>query len=218
MLYIYIHARAHACIPTHLRTDMHTCKQANACAYIHTHCITWTYIALRCIESHSLRLPDIALICATNCITFRCIRTQQTDFHLISSASITSCCSTCIHAPDWKQHVYTCLHKSTQAMCTRNMPTHVVMCKRTRKRTAATASNTSCPSSPTATTLHGKAQCFAPGLPPQNNPHATFMRPLQCVLQHPLQCNLRPRAAEEEPIRAPYMHIIHMCMHGCMPR
>ena len=49
---------------------------------------------------------------------------------------------------------------------------------------AATASHTSCPSSPAAAALPEKTQCFALWLPPQNKPHATFMRPLQCVLQH----------------------------------
>ena len=33
-------------------------------------------------------------------------------------------------------------------------------------------------------TLHGKTQGFVLRLPPQHNPHATSMQPLQCVLQH----------------------------------
>ena len=39
-------------------------------------------------------------------------------------------------------------------------------------------------SSPAAATLHGKTQGFLLRLPPQNQPHATFMQPLQCVSQH----------------------------------
>ena len=39
-------------------------------------------------------------------------------------------------------------------------------------------------SSPPAATLYGKTQGFLLQLPPQNKPHATVMRPLQCVLQH----------------------------------
>ena len=34
------------------------------------------------------------------------------------------------------------------------------------------------------TTLHGKIQGFVLRLPPQKKAHATFMQPLQCVLQH----------------------------------
>ena len=41
-------------------------------------------------------------------------------------------------------------------------------------------------SSPAAATLHGKTQGFVLRLPPQNQPHATFMQPLQCVSQHHL--------------------------------
>ena len=37
---------------------------------------------------------------------------------------------------------------------------------------------------PPAATLHGKTQGFVLRLPPQNTPHATWMQPLQCVLQH----------------------------------
>ena len=47
----------------------------------------------------------------------------------------------------------------------------------------ATASHRSCPSSPAAATWHGKTQGFVPRLPPQHKAHATFMQPLQCVLQ-----------------------------------
>ena len=58
---------------------------------------------------------------------------------------------------------------------------------------AAPAAHTSCPSPPAAATLHGKTQGFTLRLPPQHTHiyiyilyiyHATFMQPLQCVLQH----------------------------------
>ena len=39
-------------------------------------------------------------------------------------------------------------------------------------------------SSPAEATLHGKTQGFVLRLPPQKTAHATFMQPLQCVLQH----------------------------------
>ena len=39
-------------------------------------------------------------------------------------------------------------------------------------------------SSPAEATLHGKIQGFVLRLPPQKKAHATFMQPLQCVLQH----------------------------------
>ena len=55
--------------------------------------------------------------------------------------------------------------------------------KNTRMIPARTA-HTSCPSSPAAALLHGKTQCFAPRLPPHNKPHAAFMQPVDCVLQH----------------------------------
>ena len=51
---------------------------------------------------------------------------------------------------------------------------------------AATAAQTRYLSSPAAANLHGKTQGFVLRLPPQNKAHATFMQPLQCVLQHPV--------------------------------
>ena len=41
-------------------------------------------------------------------------------------------------------------------------------------------------SSSAAATLHGKTQGFVLRLPPQSQPHATFMQPLQCASQHHL--------------------------------
>ena len=51
---------------------------------------------------------------------------------------------------------------------------------------AAPAAHTRYLSSPAAATSHGKTQGFVLRLPPQNIAHATFMQPLQCVLQHPV--------------------------------
>ena len=56
--------------------------------------------------------------------------------------------------------------------------------KKGKPTAAATAANRRYVSSPTAATLHGKTQGFALRLPPQSKAHATFMQPLQCVLQH----------------------------------
>ena len=49
---------------------------------------------------------------------------------------------------------------------------------------AAPVAHTRYLSSPAAATLHGKTQGFVLRLPPQSQPHATFMQPLQCVSQH----------------------------------
>ena len=51
---------------------------------------------------------------------------------------------------------------------------------------AATAAQTRYLSSPAAATLHGKTPGFVLRLPPRNKANATFMQPLQCVLQHPV--------------------------------
>ena len=48
----------------------------------------------------------------------------------------------------------------------------------------APAAHTRYLSSPAEATLHGKIQGFVLRLPPQKKAHATFMQPLQCVLQH----------------------------------
>ena len=48
----------------------------------------------------------------------------------------------------------------------------------------ATAAHTRYLSSPAGVTFQGKTQGFVLQLPPQHKPHATFMRPSQCILQH----------------------------------
>ena len=62
--------------------------------------------------------------------------------------------------------------------------THAVRQKKSKPTAAATAAHRRYLSSPAAATLHGKTQGFVLRLPPQHKPHATFMQPLQCVLQH----------------------------------
>ena len=52
------------------------------------------------------------------------------------------------------------------------------------KRSQPQPAHTRYLSSPAEATLHGKIQGFVLRLPPQNKAHATFMQPLQCVLQH----------------------------------
>ena len=49
---------------------------------------------------------------------------------------------------------------------------------------AATAAHTRYLSVPPAATAHWKTHGFVLWLPPQDNPNATFMQPLQCLLQH----------------------------------
>ena len=56
--------------------------------------------------------------------------------------------------------------------------------KKGKPTAAATAAHRRYLSSPAATTLHGKTQGFVLRLLPQHKPHATFMQPSQCVLQH----------------------------------
>ena len=76
-------------------------------------------------------------------------------------------------------HTHTQPHpKQLEATVTVRQKKHV------RTSALATASRTSCSSSPPAAILHGKAQGFVLRHPPQNNPHATLMQPLQCVSQH----------------------------------
>ena len=57
---------------------------------------------------------------------------------------------------------------------------------RDRNDRSAPVAHTRYLSSPAAAILHGKTQGFVLRLPPQNIAHATFMQPLQCVLQHPV--------------------------------
>ena len=61
----------------------------------------------------------------------------------------------------------------------------VAKCRgRTETTPAAPAAHRRYFSLPAAATLHGKMQGFVLRFPPHNKAHATFMRPLQCVLQH----------------------------------
>ena len=66
------------------------------------------------------------------------------------------------------------------------------------------------PSWPAAANVHGKTHGFVLRLPPQHKPHATFMQPLQCILQHHVHihagshyiaiCIHSLQNTEEEPI------------------
>ena len=84
-----------------------------------------------------------------------------------------------------------------QCVLQQHVPIHAAITMRfafTRRRTprennfdlettpAATAAHRRYLSSPPAATLHGKTWFRAPAS--QHKPHATFMQPLQCVLQH----------------------------------
>ena len=72
----------------------------------------------------------------------------------------------------------------------RTTHTGTTTCCRTQRRNqttaAAPAAHTRYLSSPAAATLHGKIQGFVLRLPPHNTEHATFMQPLQSILQHSL--------------------------------
>ena len=92
----------------------------------------------------------------------------------------------------------------------------------------APAADTRYLSSPAATTWHGKTQGFVLRLPAQNEAHATFMQPLQCVLQakipkhhvtamykkkqntskQPLQCWLLPALGRTQPAPAAHMRYL----------
>ena len=83
---------------------------------------------------------------------------------------------TCTYLRTWQHQMTTIIGTATR-------------CRTQRRNTfahettpAAPAAHTRYLSSPPAATLHGKTQGFVLHLPPQNKAHATFMRPLQCVL------------------------------------
>ena len=64
---------------------------------------------------------------------------------------------------------------------------------------AAPAAHTRYLSSPAGATLHGKTHGFVLRLPPQQQPHATFMQPLQCVLkQHVTNLHVSTRMATQD--------------------
>ena len=77
----------------------------------------------------------------------------------------------------------------------RTTHTGTTTCCRTQRRNrfayetteAAPAAHTRYLSSPAAAALHGKTQGFVLRLPPQNDPHATFMQPFQCDPQPEIQ-------------------------------
>ena len=65
----------------------------------------------------------------------------------------------------------------------RTLQKHPVGTNHFKTSVAAPAAHTSSPLLPAAATLRGKTQCFALRHPPQHQPHATFMQPLQCQLK-----------------------------------
>ena len=87
--------------------------------------------------------------------------------------------------------------------CAKHFPVLVCIAKLAHTSTAA---HTRYLPSPAATTLHGKTHGFVLRLPPQHKSHATFMQPLQCVLQHhvhtnaaiTVHCDLHPSVAEHQ--------------------
>ena len=64
---------------------------------------------------------------------------------------------------------------------------------------AAPAAHTTYLSSPAEATLHRNTHGFVLRLPPQQQPHATFMQPLQCVLkQHVTNLHVSTRMATQD--------------------
>ena len=89
-----------------------------------------------------------------------------------------------------KHHVTAmCKNKQNEAAITvRTTPslgrTQLAPAAHTRIPSIAGCSDFTHLSSPAAATLHEKKQGFVLRLPAQDEAHATFMQPLQCVLQH----------------------------------
>ena len=78
-------------------------------------------------------------------------------------------------------------HRTTQTNTTTRCRTHRRNQFAHETTPAAPVAQTRYLSSSAAATLHGKTQGLVLRLPPQNIAHATFMQPLQCDLQTPLQ-------------------------------
>ena len=96
---------------------------------------------------------------------------------------------------------------------------------------AAPAAHTRYLSSSAAAILHGETQGFVLRLPLQGKAHATFMQPVQCILQHspgithfpslrtwqqsittimqPFQCDLQPEIQETQELRTQEQHGTH---------
>ena len=89
---------------------------------------------------------------------------------------------------DSKHPINTHTHKHSQSSL---KPPLQCSKKEGKPTAAATAAHRRYLSSPAAATLHGKTQGFllrthTQASSPQHKAHATFMQPLQCVLQHPV--------------------------------
>ena len=103
--------------------------------------------------------------------------------------------STHMATPDDNNHAVIPMRSATTRFKRRielRSHTHTTTRCRTRRRSqfadettpAAPAAHRRYLSSPAATTLHGKTHGFVLRLPPLHKPHATFMQPSQCILQH----------------------------------
>ena len=82
--------------------------------------------------------------------------------------------------PPQLQETHRTTHTGTTTRCKTHRRNHFA----TETTPAAPVAHTRYLSSPAEATLHGKTQGFVLRLPPQKKAHATFMQPLQCVLQH----------------------------------
>ena len=82
---------------------------------------------------------------------------------------------------------------------------------------AAPAAHTRYLSSPAAATLHGETQGFVLRLPPRHKPHATFMQPLKCVLQHHV-ANLHVSTHGNTRWQQSCSHSNTICNHRCKKR
>ena len=65
-------------------------------------------------------------------------------------------------------------------------------------------------SSPCSRFLHRKPQSFVSPLPPQSEPHARSMQPLQCVLQHHMS---NPHVSAHMVRHQSYIHATAICNH-----
>ena len=124
------------------------------------------------------------------------LRRQATVTQPLQCCSITS--QTCTYLRTWQHQMTTIMQPFQCDLQPQIQETHrtthtgaTTRCRTQRRNqfvhettAAATAAHTRYLSSPAAATLHGKTQGFVLRLPPQNKADATFMQPLQSVLQH----------------------------------
>ena len=134
---------------------------------LHTssHLISSQLFSPHLISSHmSSKFFSTTLISSEHCSAF-CISSKLFSTHLSSSA---------------RQKASTVREKS---LARKNRSAQKAFAQR---RFATQKLETQMRLLPAAATLSEKTQWFALRLPPQDKSHATFMQPLQCVLQHHL--------------------------------